>query len=244
MAVRRGETQPPRRFYSTVTVAPSASASGFVIQLDGRTPRTPGGVELEAPVRGLAQMLADEWSAQGDVIEFAEMPATRLANTTLDAMPASRPKTEASIVEYAGSDLLCYLAEGPGSLVRRQREIWTPLLDWARRDLGLDFVQATGVVHTLQPEATLARIGEIAARADDFTLTGLAFAASLFGSAVLALALREGRLDGAAALDASRVEEAFQEGRWGVDAEAAARTRLLLRDAIVLERWFAMLREG
>ena len=242
MAVKRGEIQPPRRFYSTVAVAPSSS--GFVIQLDGRIPRTPGGGELAMPVQGLADMVAAEWSAQGDFIEFAEMPATRLVNTVLDGMPGSRAKTETAIVDYAGSDLLCYLAEGPASLVRRQREVWSPLLDWALRDLGLEFVQTAGIMHRRQPAQTLAAVAQIASRADDFTLTGLAFAASLFGSTVLALALRQGRLDGAGALAASRVEETFQEERWGVDEEAAARTRLLLRDARVLQAWFAMLRPG
>jgi chaperone required for assembly of F1-ATPase len=242
VAIKRGEIQPPRRFYSAVTVAPSSM--GFCIHLDGRTPRTPGGVELSVPARGLAEMLAIEWSGQGDFIEFAEMPATRLANTVLDGMQGGRAKTEASIVEYAASDLMCYLADGPASLVRRQLDVWTPLLEWARRDLGLDFVQTTGIVHKPQPAETLARVGEIAAHADDFTLTGLAFAVSLFGSSVLGLALREGFRDAAAALEASRVEETFQEERWGVDEEAAARTRLLLRDALVLERWFAVLRQG
>jgi chaperone required for assembly of F1-ATPase len=242
MAVKRGEIQPPRKFYSVVTVAPAAR--GFAIHLDGRTPRTPGGAELCVPRRGLAQMVAAEWSAQGDHIEFAEMPATRLVNTTLDGMTDARAGAEASIVGYAGSDLLCYLADGPSSLVRRQTETWTPILDWARRDLGLDLVQTSGIVHTAQPGPALEAVATIAAGVDDFTLTGLAFAVSLFGSAVLALALRQGFLDAAGALDASRVEEAFQEARWGVDDEAAARTAGLSRDAAVLERWFAVLRES
>jgi chaperone required for assembly of F1-ATPase len=80
------------------------------------------------------------------------------------------------------------------------------------------------------------------ASADDFTLMGLSFAASLFGSAVLAFALEKGFLDGAGAFEASRVEEAFQEERWGVDEGAAARSRLLLRDACMLQRWFDALR--
>jgi chaperone required for assembly of F1-ATPase len=242
MAVKRGEIQPPRRFYSTVTVAPSSS--GFTIHLDGRTPRAPGGAELAVPLYGLADMLAAEWSAQGDFIEFANMPATRLVNTVLDGMPGARADTEASIVRYAGSDLLCYLAEGPPSLVKRQVAAWTPLLDWARQDLGLDFIQTAGIVHITQPAQTLARVAEISRGVDDFTLTALAFAVSLFGSAILGLALREGFLDGGGAFGASRVEEAFQEERWGIDPEAAARTGLLLRDARMLERWFEEVRKG
>ena len=241
MAVKRGEIQPPRRFYSTVTVAHSPV---FTIQLDGRTPKTPGGVELVVPLHGLADMLAAEWSAQGDFIEFTDMPATRLVNTVLDGMPGSRTDTEASLVQYAGADLLCYLAEGPPSLVQRQLTVWTPLLEWVRRDYGLDFIQTAGIVHMAQPTRTLERVAEIAAAADDFTLTGLAFAVSLFGSVTLGLALRDGLLDAPAALTASRLEEIFQEERWGVDAEAAARTERLLRDARMLEHWLTILRLG
>lgn len=241
MAVKRGEIQPPRRFYSTVTVTRSPV---FTIQLDGRTPKTPGGAELVVPLHGLADMLAAEWSAQGDFIEFADMPATRLVNTVLDGMPGARADTEASLVQYAGADLLCYLADGPPSLVQRQLAAWTPLLEWARRDHGLDFIQTAGIVHRAQPTRTLERVAVIAAAADDFTLTGLAFAVSLFGSVILGLALCDGILDGAAALAASRLEEIFQEERWGIDAEAAARTERLLRDARMLEHWLTILRQG
>ena len=73
-------------------------------------------------------------------------------------------------------------------------------------------------------------------------LAGLAFATALFGSAVLALAAQQGRLAGPDAYELSRLDEAFQEGQWGIDAEAAARTTRLRGDAAMLEGWFAALR--
>jgi hypothetical protein len=73
-------------------------------------------------------------------------------------------------------------------------------------------------------------------------VTGMAFGVPLLGSALLTLALRVGRIDAVEAHAAARVEESFQEERWGVDEEAAARSALLLKDAIALERWFAALR--
>ncbi|MEI9964917.1 MAG: hypothetical protein WDM92_09570 [Caulobacteraceae bacterium] len=45
-----------------------------------------------------------------------------------------------------------------------------------------------------------------------------------------------------AAFDLSRLDEAFQEERWGVDAEAAQRTAAMGAEAVMLERWFAALR--
>lgn len=240
MAVKRGEIQPPRRFYKRVEAA--SAEGGFTILLDGRAPRTPGGAALIVPEAGLAEMIAKEWSVQAEYIEFFDMPATRLANTAIDGVPAARAETQASIVAYAGSDLLCYLAEGPPGLVQRQRATWDPLIEWARERLGLEFRQTAGIIHSPQPEATLLAVAGLAARSDDFALAALAFAVPLFGSVILSLALADARLTGAGALEASRIEEAFQEERWGADAEAAARTAVLRRDASMLEQWFAVTR--
>jgi chaperone required for assembly of F1-ATPase len=212
------------------------------LRLDGRTPKTPRGAPLSLPTEPLAELVAAEWRAQGELIAFAEMPATRLAHTALDAISAARAQTALALERYAAADLLCYLAEGPESLVRRQIAAWAPILDWAREELDLEFIQTTGIVHRPQPAATLVKVTALAGEMDDFTLAGTAFAASVMASAVLALALAHGRLDGPAALSASRIEETFQEERWGVDAEAAARTQLLLKDAVMLEHWFAALR--
>jgi chaperone required for assembly of F1-ATPase len=52
---------------------------------------------------------------------------------------------------------------------------------------------------------------------------------------VLAFAFVEGRLDAAAAFAASRIDEAHQETRWGVDAEAAERTARMAAELAVIE---------
>ena len=59
--------------------------------------------------------------------------------------------------------------------------------------------------------------------------------------AILAFALRRGELTAEAAFDLSRLDETFQEERWGVDAEAAARADAMAREAVTLERWFRAL---
>ena len=62
-----------------------------------------------------------------------------------------------------------------------------------------------------------------------------------FGSLVIALAMREGRLDAQAAADASLVDEHYQLERWGDDAELAARCARVGRDAADAERLFRLL---
>ncbi len=234
----------PRRFYAQVGVAPQGQdgREAFAVTLDGRVAKTPAGGRLVLPRRALAELVAAEWAAQGDTIDLAAMPATRLAATALDRAGAATGGLADEVARYAGSDLLCYFADGPDTLVEQQVAHWGPVLTWAEETLGLHFVRATGVVHQPQPEATVAQVRSLASALEVFDQVGLVFATALFGSAILALALQRGMLTGEAAYELSRLDEAFQEQRWGVDAEAAARTAALRRDAQMLHAWFEALR--
>jgi chaperone required for assembly of F1-ATPase len=238
----RGFIEPgekPRRFYRAVAV--EAAPGGFGVKLDGRDLRTPKGSLLVLPTQALARMVADEWAGQGEHLELAAMAATRLANTAIDSAPAAREATAEQVAGYAASDLLCYFADRPGELVARQERLWGPLLARAEAEAGLRFVRAAGVVHQAQPPQTLAAVRALALSLDDFALTGLAFGAALFGSAVLAIALARSWVSGEEAFQLSRLDEAWQEATWGVDAEAAERARGLRGEAALLERWFRAL---
>ena len=59
---------------------------------------------------------------------------------------------------------------------------------------------------------------------------------------MIAIALQRDQLDGDAAFDLARLDEAFQESQWGIDEEAAIRAAKLKAEALMLERWFAALR--
>lgn len=236
----REPVEKPRRFYKSATVV--KEHPGFTVRLDDRPVRTPGGGRLILPTSAVADQVCAEWAEQGDTLEIAEMHATRLANTAIDAVPAARDQIAESIANYAASDLLCYFAEEPQALVDRQLSQWGPVLARIEAEAKLSFVRASGIVHQPQPEATLQRVRAIALELDDFALTGLAFGAALVGSAILAIALQRGWLIGEQAFELSRLDEAWQEERWGVDAEAAERTARLKGEVLMLDRWFRGLR--
>ncbi|MFI4964879.1 MAG: ATP12 family chaperone protein [Caulobacterales bacterium] len=226
----------PRRFYGAVSVA--QMNGGFTVTLDGRRLRGPKGGEVILPTSALADQVAEEWRGQGEELDLAAMHVTRLANTAIESVPHAREATAQAIADYAASDLLCYFATAPAGLLERQERLWGPVLDRAEAEAGLRFVRAAGIVHQPQPTETVAGVKAIALALDDFGLTGLAFGAALFGSAVLAIALQRGWLSGEAAFDLSRLDEAWQEEAWGIDAEAADRTTRLRGEAVMLERWF------
>ena len=237
--MRKGFHEPnekPRRFYKAVEIA--ETEGGFAVLLDGRALRTPGGIRLKLPTRALAEQIAAEWEAQGETIEMAQMHATRLANTAIDSIGAAREAAADQIANYAASDLVLYFAEQPEALVSRQAELWGPVLDRIEKEARLSFVRASGIIHQAQPQESLDEVRRIALGLDDFSLTGLAFGAALFGSAILAIGLERGWLDGAQAYELSRLDEAWQAERWGIDEEAAERVERLREEAVVLERWF------
>src|SRR5215470_5309392 len=105
----------PRRFYQHAGV--EEAEGGFRIVLDGRPVRTPARGFLIAPSRRLAQAVAAEWDAQGETIDPATMPLTRLANSIIDGVAASPAPVAADIEKYLGSDLLFYRAEGSQKLI-------------------------------------------------------------------------------------------------------------------------------
>lgn len=228
----------PRRLYHEVTVTRD---DGWTVRLDGVAPRSPGGHRLVLPTAPLAELVAREWRAQGEHILSASMIGTRLAYGALDAGRGEIERLLADVVRFASADLLCYRAEVPRELVQRQTTTWNTLLGWAEDRLGARFKLASGVTPVAQPPAAIVATRAFAGALDRFGLIGLTAAARLFGSAVLAMALAAGELDGQAAFAASRIDEAFQEEAWGLDPDAAARAEAMLAEARLLDRWFASL---
>lgn len=208
---------------------------GWGLFVLGRRVKTPARRPLVLPTQALAGLAA---ASDGSDLP----PGRRLAFTAIDRVSDTREAVAGEIASYAGSDLLCYFADAPDALAEREETLWGPWLDWAKAELGVELVRTRGVVHAAQPPEALARIRDLSLELDDFSLTGLAAATPLLGSAVLAFALQRGALSGEAAFDLSRLDEAFQQERWGVDDEAAERTAALAAEARFLERWLAACR--
>ena len=219
----------PKRFYEKAEIVENDGA--YEVRLDGRPVRTPGRSLLAFPRRDMADAVAAEWAAQGERIDPVTMPATRLANTAIDGVAPAMDAVREDIVRYAGSDLVCYRADGPEGLVEREAERWDPFLDWAQRELGANFVLAEGVMHVDQPAEAIRAVARTTARIEDpFRLAATHVMTSLTGSALIALAVTAGAFTGDEAWQAAHVDEDWNTERWGEDAEAAERRALRERD--------------
>lgn len=209
-----------KRFYKDVTTV--EAEGGFTILLDGRPVRTPARRALILPTPGLAEAVAGEWNGQEESIDPRTMPLTGLANAALDRVASDHPAFAASLARFGESDLLCYRADGPDSLVGRQDALWNPLLDWARRRFDVDFALACGVIHQPQAEETIKRLSDAVASRSVYELAGLSPLVTISGSLLIGLALAEGAIDVPGAWAAATLDEDWQAEQWGEDAEAKA----------------------
>ncbi len=227
--VRRAQIQMkrplPKRFYKEVST--DRTDEGFRILLDGRPVRTPGKKLLAVPAQPIADRLKAEWDRQGEEIDPAKMPVTRLVNTAVDGVADNLDAVFEEIVRFAGTDMLCYRADSPDGLVARQREGWDPVIRWAADAKGARFILIEGVMHQEQPALAIeAFSAALAAYRDPLALACVHTVTTLTGSALLGLALAEGVIDADKAWTLAHVDEDWQIEHWGTDEEAFRRREL------------------
>jgi len=226
----------PKRFYNVAAAEPLGD--GWTVALDGRTIKTPARAALAFPARGLAEAVAAEWDAQGAHIDLLKLHLTRLANVAIDRTPEARDAMADEVARFCETDLICHIAEEPEDLIALEEGHWAPVRDWAADTLGVILVTTEGVRATPQPDASLEAARDYALSLDDFRLTGLVYAAALYGSALLAMAVCEGVLPAEEAFEMSKLDEAWQAARWGEDEELAAATEAKREEARAIGRWF------
>lgn len=227
-----------KRFWREVSVVPEQG--GFALRLDGRPVRTPAKAPLRLSTAPLAELVAEEWRAVGEVIDPSLMPATRAGNAAIDKVAPEREAVVAELAGYGASDLLCYRAEAPEGLRRRQAEAWDPLLRWAEARHGARLAVTAGVMPAPQDPGALARLAAPLRGADPFALTGLSDLVALSGSLVIGLAATSGEWEADDLWERSRVDEAWQEEAWGRDEEAAEAAARRRRDFLAAGRFHAL----
>lgn len=234
------ETVRPKRFYKQVAVMPHEKRFG--IALDGRLAKTMGRKVLSAPTQALADAVAGEWAAQGEHIERTSMPLTGMLSAAIDGGADDAESWREEIVKYLGSDLVCYRADQPQALAERQAAVWNPYIEFMRAEFGAILVTTAGVMAVPQADASSAAVRNALSVTASETLFAVQIATAIAGSAVLALALWKEAEDAETIFEASRIDERFQEERWGVDEEAKAREERLKADFITVARFLSLLK--
>lgn len=209
-----------RRFWQAVSVVPEGG--GFVVELDTLRVKTPAKAPLALPTLSMARAVAAEWEAQDGVINPATMPFTRSANAAIDKVLHQHGETADMLAAYGDCDLLCYRAQTPEELVRRQADEWDPALRWAEENLDARLAVHSGVVHHPQAAEDLARLTARVHAMTHFQLAGFHDLVGISGSLILGFAAALGWREADAIWRLSQLDENWQQEQWGRDDEAEA----------------------
>jgi len=219
-AVRRTMRSPQRkRFYTRTDIA--EAEGGFAITLDGKPIRTPSGRIVIVPIRALADKVAAEWEAQQEIIDPLAMPLTRFANSVVESVVDRASLVRDDVAKYLHSDLLFYRAGHPAGLVEREATHWDGVLYWVADTFGAHFILAEDISPVRQPEQAV-EAARGALPLEPWSIAAMHVVTTLTGSALLALALRHGKLNPDQVWAAAHVDEDWNAEQWGADEEAAA----------------------
>jgi chaperone required for assembly of F1-ATPase len=233
-----------KRFWDTATV--EWTEQGHRILLDGKPMRLPSGAVLLVGPPRLAKAIAEEWQAaggsKGGELSVKDTPLTRLAGTARERIAPDPASTIDAIARYGETDLLCYRAETPPELVKRQHQQWQPWLDWVALTYDAPLRVTTGVGYVRQHRDSIAALRRAVAQLDTEALAALGIAVPALGSLVLGLALAAGELDAEAAYALGALDELFQAEQWGNDHEAVERRTSMLADVALAARYIDLTR--
>ena len=208
--------------------------------------RLPSGKQLAIGPARLARAIAAEWQqaggGKGGEMSFTDTPLTRLAGTALERIAPDPAPTIDAIARYGETDLLCYRAETPESLVQRQHQQWQPWLDWAALAYDAPLRVSTGVAYVRQHHDSIAALRRAVAALDIDTLAGLGVAVPALGSLILGLALAAGEMDAQTAWRLGALDELFQAEQWGDDYEAVDRRTSMLADIVLAAQYIDLTR--
>lgn len=194
-----------KRFYKIVSTR--AVQDGWVVELDGKPVKTPSGTMLCAPTQALADLAAAEWSAQTDQIVPDSMPVTQILVTGLDRISKDRAAMEPPVLAYLDTDLLCYRASEPPTLVDRENAARNPGLAWFEKRFGVRLLVTNSLAALRQPLEAHDKVRDVVTAIPLWQFNILQLVTGLTGSLVLGIAFVEGACTADDCLKALYVEE-------------------------------------
>ena len=132
----------------------------FMIKVEGQVFKTPKG-EVVAGSSQLIEAVAQELKTQNAELNFNDMPLTRYVFTAFDRVRKNRDSIINEIVRYAETDLLCYRVASPQELVKKQNELWQPVLDWSKYKYDIELVTSIEIQSIFQDPKSLEKVFQI-----------------------------------------------------------------------------------
>nr|CDS28499.1 ATP synthase mitochondrial F1 complex assembly [Hymenolepis microstoma] len=192
------------------------SEPGYEILLDKSRLRTPGGNVLCVPHEGLALAIAQEWDSQKQNIKRFTLALTNICSHVIDnPTERSKEKIVNGIMEFADTDTICYRVETPEELHAEQEEKWGPILNVIQTQYNFRPPVTTGFDLAFISPKSRELITSHLLSYNRWGLVGIQTCVENLKSLWLTLAMVDGYITSKRAVELSRLEQTFQEKRWG-----------------------------
>ncbi len=198
-----------KRLYTVVST--NKEQGGYAILLDNRPVKTPGKKTLLAPNEGIANLIVQEWSNQGEIIQPDTMPIMQILTTQQDKVAHERDIMTPEILKFLNTDLLCYGSDELEDLEKQQDKIWTPHLKWFEKKFGIALETTKSIAAITHPQVAHDAVREYVEALSDAHFTIAQIVTPLSGSLILALKFVDRALDAQGVLKAAFVEEDYKD---------------------------------
>lgn len=198
-----------KRFYKIVSV--SQEASGYVVQLDGKTIKTPMKDTMVVPSELLAHAIMQEWADQSEEICPETMPLTQVLNSKIDRVQPNRSELEKNALRYLDTDLICYRGGDEEGIEERQKDVWDPLITWFENDFSYALKTTSSLAAVRQSEQVHELVDGAVRHLDDDRFTLLYLITTEIGSLISALAFIKKAIDPSALMKVAFVEEDLKD---------------------------------
>ncbi|KAJ2875426.1 chaperone [Coemansia aciculifera] len=206
-----------RRFWRSAAV--DERSGKYVVTLDSRPIKTPDGtaVQLAPSQRLLAWLIAGEWEAQSEFIGAHSLPLTSLVCRSIDGLgdPAVRADVVDKLLKYFHTDSACLHEKYPRVLVELQQRHYVPIVEWARREYGIEISLTSDMFALQQTKEAADTLRSVLASFSPLKLAALEKATMAAKSLLIGLALVEHHVTAEDAAMAAQVETNSQTQLWG-----------------------------
>ena len=189
-------------------------SEGWCIQGKKKAAQTRGGQPLILPTEALATAIANQLTEQGP-----KSPLFLIASAGIDLVRPDMPNHVAEAMRFLDTDLTCYRTPEPHDLRAAQDKAWDPVWAWAK-GVGLHPLKRTEAVSAIEQDKTVRKGLQRQLEMLDFWHLLLCHRVThQVGSVLMGLMFAKGDIDAERLYQSAFVEEHYQTGRYGPEAE-------------------------
>ncbi len=140
------------------------------------------------------------------------------------------------LVQFASTDSLLFWANND-DLVKKQEQLWSPVLSWANREFNSQYKATRGLEVPEPDKFSQANLKCFMENLSDKELAAFYLASVNMKSELLAAALVKGHISAEQAFDAAYLEELWQSEHWGKESASEQKRQCLKQELRDIEQF-------